>query len=596
MNGSGTHSHFRPTEINFSHVAAIASLENSRDLFHPVPISLWNAIIGFHRLVGLVHAAECVTFHKWSQKDGRYHTIIPWQNSTPHPHVEHKEPHPLDHSRERGYIEMHNSLIEEFGGNRRGAGIAPKTIDFSWDDPRNVALLDEYRSISGEDFLPACIVHSRVNSPAAPIHPACIDRESSGWLISIGRTLSKSYDIGFSFKASGNDDDFIRPPNPRKWIPSPAIFESGEQSAAICSMHGSPWWHPFLGRVNPNPAGGTGGFGPALSPHPEIGNDFLQCDINPASDDAKTWENHSDAAAMISKIKECAPLTKLQSTRIAVAFADSVFGHIKKDAVGAGVHALAAGDLQRVRDWLDTPADTDSVVSSKAWEAGRRAQDSARKSATEAWVMHKLARSARMARSAAREAAGSANASLIETAMKAAKDAVDASGAADLPLDLGGKFVRGDPRWDGFSAWEHCHDIWKVVLSTSDNDSARVAASSVAFAALSADLYDEEASMIRTSETAAKKAAAMHALSAITWANACAASWAGESDAMAAAKFAIEAAGSSEACSRMDQFHGRDGSYYDLHLSILFELDQAVRSAWNSEACAMIRRIMKDHE
>ena len=131
--------------------------------FHPLSHEFWNAIIGFHRQVSINHDAESVSYHKWHEPTGQYHTIIPWQQTSTH-------------------------------------GLSVHT---EWTDPRNVALLDEYARRFGAEFFPACTIHTHVDiSGFESGTDANDEKDNAGWHITLGKLVSfKRYDLHFRMRA-----------------------------------------------------------------------------------------------------------------------------------------------------------------------------------------------------------------------------------------------------------------------------------------------------------------------------------------------------------------------------------------------------------
>lgn len=130
--------------------------------FHTIPLPLWNAIIGFHRQVSINIRGESVSYHRWSEVEGCYHTLIPYQKSRKH-------------------------------------GLA---VDVNWNDPRNTEILNEYAKQYGEEFLPACTIHTHVDIAAFESGTDARDEEEApGWHITLGRLLSADkYDFDFRMR------------------------------------------------------------------------------------------------------------------------------------------------------------------------------------------------------------------------------------------------------------------------------------------------------------------------------------------------------------------------------------------------------------
>ena len=130
--------------------------------FHPIPLPLWNAIIGFHRQVSINDLAESVSYHRWHEPTQCYHTLIPYQTTSRH-------------------------------------GLAVKT---GWSDPRNVELLDPYAQQFGEEFLPACTIHTHVDITAFESGTDAKDEEEApGWHITLGQLVTyDKYDLHFRMR------------------------------------------------------------------------------------------------------------------------------------------------------------------------------------------------------------------------------------------------------------------------------------------------------------------------------------------------------------------------------------------------------------
>lgn len=128
----------------------------------PIPLALWDAIIGFHRMVAVKHEGESVSYHRFHQASGRYHTIIPYQRTS------------------KGGLSVHTD----------------------WKDKRNIELADKYASIYGEDFFPACTIHTHVDVAAFESGTDAKDEEDyPGWHITLGHLLTKTkYDFDFRIR------------------------------------------------------------------------------------------------------------------------------------------------------------------------------------------------------------------------------------------------------------------------------------------------------------------------------------------------------------------------------------------------------------
>lgn len=120
--------------------------------FQPIPIYQWREIIGFHKTLSIATNAETVSYHKWDPARKRYHTIIPFQDTVP-------------------------------GG---------LSVDVDWEDHRNIKLLDDFAKANGGDsMLPACTIHTHVNSSAFESGTDAADEDDMpGWHLTLGH-LSK---------------------------------------------------------------------------------------------------------------------------------------------------------------------------------------------------------------------------------------------------------------------------------------------------------------------------------------------------------------------------------------------------------------------
>ena len=129
--------------------------------FHKISFELWQAIIGFHRQISINLDAESVSYHKWNENLKEYITIIPWQTSSKHG--------------------LH--------------------VDVKWTDPRNQELLDEYGKRFGEEFFPACTIHTHVDTSAFESGTDAKDEEHNpGWHITLGKLISSKEAYDFDFR------------------------------------------------------------------------------------------------------------------------------------------------------------------------------------------------------------------------------------------------------------------------------------------------------------------------------------------------------------------------------------------------------------
>ena len=151
-------------EVEFMCAGAKFTAKNNtiKGSFHPIPFSLWQAIIGFHRRVALDYHGESVSYHRWSDKDKAYHTIIPFQKT-----------------------------------RRNGL-----SVDVDWTTKENQELLDEYARLYGEDFLPACSIHTHVDVSAFESGTDANDEKTNpGWHITLGHLISsETYDFHFRMR------------------------------------------------------------------------------------------------------------------------------------------------------------------------------------------------------------------------------------------------------------------------------------------------------------------------------------------------------------------------------------------------------------
>ena len=122
-----------------------------------IPLSLWEKIVGFHRMVSIDIQGESVSYHRWHDELKEWHSIIPWQKS-------------------------------------RANGLNVKT---DWKDKRNADLLDEYGRKYKQDFFPWCTVHTHVDTSAFESGTDAEDeKDVPGWHITLGNLLSgKEYDV-----------------------------------------------------------------------------------------------------------------------------------------------------------------------------------------------------------------------------------------------------------------------------------------------------------------------------------------------------------------------------------------------------------------
>lgn len=203
----------KQVRFNVAGVEMIATREKFEGTFQPIPLDLWDAIVGFHRQISIDSSAESVTYHKWSHKDKCYHTLIPWQET-------------------------------EWGG---------LSVCVDWQDSRNIQLLDDYAKEHEEDFLPACTIHTHVDVEAfESATDAGDEREAPGWHITLGRLVSfDEYDLHFrmrvprtrSLREIINCDISYR----LNW--NNLIIEGDGVEEKIKTTPGTTDFHPFIQRV-----------------------------------------------------------------------------------------------------------------------------------------------------------------------------------------------------------------------------------------------------------------------------------------------------------------------------------------------------------
>jgi hypothetical protein len=129
--------------------------------FHPIPLSTWRKIIGFHKSFSLKYHAETVSYHRWNPKIEDYDTIIPHQKT-------------------------------------QAPGLSVNT---DWQNPLNIALLDEYAAENGQDFFPACTIHTHVATSAFESGTDAADEEEqAGWHITLGHLTKVHGEIDTHFR------------------------------------------------------------------------------------------------------------------------------------------------------------------------------------------------------------------------------------------------------------------------------------------------------------------------------------------------------------------------------------------------------------
>lgn len=182
--------------------------------FRPIPFHLWNAIVGFHRQVSIDYLAESVTYHRWHTESQQYHTLIPHQKTKQH-------------------------------------GLS---VDVDWADERNVELLNFYAAMHGEEFLPACTVHTHVDVTAFESGTDAKDEdEAPGWHITIGKLISaQQYDTHFRMRLpktkSLKQIVNVEKAYTLEWK---NLFQNAEEANEwIHSTPGTTDFHQFLDRVH----------------------------------------------------------------------------------------------------------------------------------------------------------------------------------------------------------------------------------------------------------------------------------------------------------------------------------------------------------
>lgn len=182
--------------------------------FHPIPLNLWQCIIGFHRQISINHKAESVTYHRWHAPSKCYHTLIPYQETC----------------------------------------IQGLSVNVDWQNPKNVQLLDEYGKKFGEEFLPACTIHTHVDIRAFESGTDANDeKEAPGWHITLGNLVSKDkYDFDFRMRLpklkSLKTVVDVTSAYKLKWD-NLFLAEEGVEKW-LETTPGTTDWHPFLNRVD----------------------------------------------------------------------------------------------------------------------------------------------------------------------------------------------------------------------------------------------------------------------------------------------------------------------------------------------------------
>lgn len=209
-----------PIEFNCAGTKILVEGQQFKGLFHPIPIPLWDAIIGFHRQISINIQAESVSYHRWHAASGQYHSLIPWQNTSV-----------------RG-------LSVSVGETPTSGG---------WQDPKNAKLLDDYKERWGEEFFPACTIHTHVDAQAFESGTDAADeKDNPGWHITLGKLLrNNSYHFDFRVRVPKirrlREIIDVERPYKLDWrhlfIPNHGIEKY------IHTTPGTTDWHAFIERV-----------------------------------------------------------------------------------------------------------------------------------------------------------------------------------------------------------------------------------------------------------------------------------------------------------------------------------------------------------
>lgn len=221
VDGSTIHSpseschHSPPEEIEFTIAGTKmkATKKGCVGTFHAIPKNLWDAIIGFHRQVSIDHSAESITMHRWHEPTGEYHTLIPYQKTQEH-------------------------------------GLS---VSVDWADKRNEELLNAYAKEFGEEFLPACTIHTHVDISAFESGvDASDEREAPGWHITLGKLITgKEYDTDFRFRIPRRKAvrEVLNVNGAFKLNWNNLFADDPEMKEWIHTTPGTTDWHNFLNRV-----------------------------------------------------------------------------------------------------------------------------------------------------------------------------------------------------------------------------------------------------------------------------------------------------------------------------------------------------------
>lgn len=182
--------------------------------FNKIQWDLWQAIIGFHRQVSIDMDAESVSYHKWNTSLNEYVTIIPWQTTSKHG--------------------LH--------------------VDVKWTDPRNQELLDEFGKRFGEEFFPACTIHTHVDAGAFESGTDAKDEQDNpGWHITLGKLISAkdAYDFDFRMRLPQTKKlkEFVDTGSKIKLAMQHVIAGTKEERAKFMDLPGTTDFHHLLNRV-----------------------------------------------------------------------------------------------------------------------------------------------------------------------------------------------------------------------------------------------------------------------------------------------------------------------------------------------------------
>jgi hypothetical protein len=182
--------------------------------FNKIGFELWQAIIGFHRQVSINLDGESVSYHKWNDNLKEYITIIPWQTTSKHG--------------------LH--------------------VDVKWTDPRNQELLDEFGKRFGEEFFPACTIHTHVDASAFESGTDANDeKDNPGWHITLGKLISAkdAYDFDFRMRLPQTKKlkEVVDTGSKVKLVMQHIIPGTKEERDKYASTPGTTDWHHLIERV-----------------------------------------------------------------------------------------------------------------------------------------------------------------------------------------------------------------------------------------------------------------------------------------------------------------------------------------------------------